>query len=304
VLPNSATFVVAGSITALGVLAILYNLRHRSLAFTLLLGTIAFGLVAICEIFFLKDVFAGNYPRMNTVFKFYFQAWALLSITSGAGLYFVLESFRPVASASRAQRWLQRDVEALWIVGLLLLLLASAVYPWAGTYARTDYYMHRTNSLDGLNYLQTCKFPNCDYDTSGDYAAIRWLNSHVSGDPVIVEAVGDDYTSYARISAFTGLPSPMGWVGHEYQWRVNWLNSGLNAVDFANRKGDVDTIYMDPHPDVVLNLLARYHVQFLYVGLLEQMKYPAANLHRFSAYPFMQVVYSAHGVTIYKVNGT
>src|SRR3989440_624801 len=304
VLRNSATFVVAGSITALGILAILYNLRHRSLAFTLLLGTIAFGLVAICEIFFLKDVFAGNYPRMNTVFKFYFQAWALLSITSGAGLYFVLERFRPVASAARAQRLLQRAVEALWIVGLLLLLLASAIYPWAGTYTRTDYYMHRTNSLDGLNYLQTCKFPNCDYDTSGDYAAIRWLNSHVSGDPVIVEAVGDDYTSYARISAFTGLPSPMGWVGHEYQWRVNWLNSGLNAVDFANRKGDVDTIYMDQHPDVVLNLLARYHVQFLYVGLLEQMKYPAANLHRFSAYPFMQVVYSAHGVTIYKVNGT
>src|SRR2546425_798299 len=100
-LPNSATFVVAGSITVLGVLAILYNLRDRSLAFTLLLGTEAFGLVAMCEFFFLKDVFAGNYPRMNTVFKFYFQAWALLSITSGAGLYFVLESFRPVASVSR-----------------------------------------------------------------------------------------------------------------------------------------------------------------------------------------------------------
>jgi uncharacterized membrane protein len=304
VMPNSATFVVAGSITALGVVAILYNLRNRALAFTLLLGTLAFGLVAICEVFFLKDVFAGNYPRMNTVFKFYFQAWALLSITSGAGLYFVLESFRPVVGTSRAQRWLQRDVEALWIVGLLLLLLASAVYPWAGTYARTNDYMHRTNSLDGLNYLQTCKFPNCDYDTSGDYAAIRWLNSNVSGDPVIVEAVGDDYSSYACISAFTGLPSPMGWVGHEYQWRVNWLNNGLNAVDFASRKGDVDTVYMDPHPDVVLSLLARYHVQFLYVGLLEQMKYLKANLHRFSAYPFMQVVYSAHGVTIYKVNGT
>lgn len=304
VLPNSATFVVAGSITALGVMAILYNLRNRSLAFTLLLGTVAFGLVAICEIFFLKDVFAGNYPRMNTVFKFYFQAWALLSITSGAGLYFVLDSFRPTEGISRAQYWLQRNVEALWIVGLLLLLLASSVYPLAGAYTRTDYYMHRTNSLDGLNYLQTCKFPNCDYDTSGDYAAIRWLNSHVSGDPVIVEAVGDDYSSYARISAFTGLPTPMGWVGHEYQWRVNWLNSGLNSVDFANRKADVDTIYTDPHPDVVLNLLARYHVQFLYVGLLEQMKYPAANLHRFSTYPFMQVVYSAHGVTIYKVTGT
>jgi uncharacterized membrane protein len=194
---------------------------------------------------------------------------------------------------------MQRSVEALWMAGLLALVLASSVYPLVGTYARTNHYAQRTNSLDGLDYLQSCNIPNCDYDTSGDYAAIRWLNSHVSGDPVIVEAVGDDYTSYARISALTGLPSPMGWIGHEYQWRVNWLNNDLNAVDFDNRKGDVDTIYMDPHPGVVMSLLARYHVQYLYVGLLEQMKYPGANLHRFSA--FMQVAYAAHGVTIYQV---
>jgi len=234
---------------------------------------------------------------MNTVFKLYFQAWALLSLTCGAGLYFVLDSFRPEAAVPRVQRWMQRGVEGLWAVGLLALLLASAVYPLAGAYTRTNHYIQRTNSLDGLNYLQSC--PDCDYDTSGDYWAIRWLNSHVEGDPVIVEAVGDDYSSYGRISAFTGLPSPMGWVGHEYQWRVNWLNNGLNAVDFNNRKGDVDTIYMDPHPDVVLNLLARYHVQYLYVGQLQRMKYPGADLRRFVA--FMHVAYSAKGVTIYQV---
>jgi len=251
-------------------------------------------------VFFLKDVFAGgDFLRMNTVFKFYFQAWALLSITSGAGLYFILESFRPQAAVVRGQLWLQRGVEGIWIAGLLLLLLASAVYPLVGTYARTNHYAQRTNSLDGINYLQSCKVPDCDYDTAGDYTAIRWLNSHVSGDPVIVEAVGDDYSSYARISAFTGLPTPMGWVGHEYQWRVNWLNKGLNAVDFDSRKSDVDTIYTDPHSSVVMNLLARYQVQYLYVGLLEQMKYPKANLQRFSA--FLHVVYSAHGVTIYQV---
>ncbi|MFL5661084.1 MAG: hypothetical protein ACJ8BW_07005, partial [Ktedonobacteraceae bacterium] len=160
----------------------------------------------------------------------------------------------------------------------------------------------RTNSLDGIGYLQTCNIPDCDYNTSGDYAAIHWLNSHVSGNPVIVEAVGDDYTSYARISAFTGLPSPMGWVGHEYQWRVNWLNNGLNAVDFNNRKGDVDSIYTDPHSSVVLGLLARYNIQYVYVGQLEKMKYPNADLHRFAA--FMQVAYSANGVTIYQVKGS
>lgn len=300
VLPNSATFAAASGIAALGCIALLYSLRDRSQAFILLLGSVAFALVAVCEVFFLKDVFAdGDFLRMNTVFKFYFQAWALLSITSGAGLYFILESFRPQAAVARGQLWLQRGVEGIWIAGLLLLLLASAVYPLVGTYARTNHYTQRTNSLDGINYLQSCKVPDCDYDTAGDYIAIRWLNSHVSGDPVIVEAVGDDYSSYARISAFTGLPTPMGWVGHEYQWRVNWLNKGLNAVDFDSRKSDVDTIYTDPHPSVVMNLLARYHVQYLYVGLLEQTKYPKANLQRFSA--FLHVVYSAHGVTIYQV---
>jgi uncharacterized membrane protein len=302
----------------------LYQLRDRPRAFTLLLGTLAFALVAGCEVLFLKDVFAGNYPRMNTVFKFYFQAWALLSISSGAGVYFILEGFRPAAILSRIQRRVQFDdgrelveeeiepgpaprgryqlprlLGAVWSVALLALLLAGAVYPLVGTYARTGHYAHRTNSLDGLAYLQTCHPLYCDYDSSGDYAAIRWLNSHVSGDPVIVEAVGPDYSSYGRISAFTGLPTPMGWVGHEYQWRVNWLNNSYNSIDFSRRAGDIDSIYTDQHPDVVQALMARYHAQYLYVGPLEQEKYPTANLQRFSA--FMQIVYSANGVTIYMV---
>ncbi len=384
---NSATLMVTGIIAVLGVASVLYQLRDRPRAFVLLLGTVAFALVAGCELFFLKDVFAGNYPRMNTVFKFYFQAWALLSISCGAGVYFILESFRPAAVLSKVQRRLEdgseivaeefksetspsgrsspsdkvggwhpmrfrSGVEAtfmarvrpqlqahaaphsgainvaatpapgesnvsgrepgrglrrqlggvLWGATLLVLLLAGAVYPLVGTYARTNHYAQRTNSLDGLAYLQTCNPrtpPYCDYDTRGDYEAIRWLNAHVTGNPVIVEAVGPDYSSYARISAFTGLPTPMGWVGHEYQWRVNWLDNGFNAIDFGRRAADIDTIYTDPHPAVVLPLMARYHAQYLYVGLLERVKYPTTNLQRFSA--FMQVVYSADGVTIYRV---
>jgi YYY domain-containing protein len=323
---NSTTLMVTGIIAVLGASSVLYQLRDRPRAFVLLLGTVAFALVAGCELFFLKDVFAGNYPRMNTVFKFYFQAWALLSISCGAGVYFILENFRPAAVLSKVQRQLEDGSEVvaeefksetsssgrrglrrqlggvLWGAALLMLLLAGAVYPLVGTYARTNHYAQRTNSLDGLAYLQTCNPrtpPYCDYDTHGDYEAIRWLNAHVTGNPVIVEAVGPDYSSYARISAFTGLPTPMGWVGHEYQWRVNWLDNGFNAIDFGRRAGDIDTIYTDPHPAVVLSLMARYHAQYLYVGLLERAKYPTANLQRFSA--FMQVVYSADGVTIYRV---
>jgi YYY domain-containing protein len=299
VLHNSATFVVAGVITAFATILILNNLRDRALAFTILIGGCAFGLIALCELFYLRDVFAGSLPRMNTVFKFYFQSWALLSVSSGASLYFVLERFRPEPLLPRLQRWVQRSVAWLWIVGLALLLVASAAYPIGGSYARTNDFTGASSSLDGMNYLQNCSTISCGYNTAGDYYAIRWINSHISGDPVIVEAVGNDYSMYGRVSIFTGLPTIMGWVGHEYQWRVNWLNNGLNAVNFNNRKTDVATIYTSTDPSVVLRLLARYHAQYLYVGELEREAYPGANLQRFGA--FMNIVYSADGVTIYQV---
>jgi YYY domain-containing protein len=299
--PNSATLLVASGIVLLAVAVLFYTIGDRSHAFTLLLGAVAFALVAGCEVFFLKDVFVDNYPRMNTIFKFYFQAWALLSIASGAGLYFIVESFQPLSTATTSQRLLQRGVEGIWGIGLLMLLLAGMVYPLVAPYTRYErlnvqthrYDWQRTNSLDGMTYLQSTP------SSAGDYQAIRWLNTHVSGDPVIVEANGPDYSDYGRISVFTGLPSPMNWVGHEYQWRVNWLNIGTNADEFGRRKNDVDTIYTDTDPTVVLAVMAHYKAHYLYIGPLEYQTYPAANLHRFST--FMHIVYNANGVTIYAV---
>ncbi len=310
---NSTTLVVAASIALSGIVLVLYNTGDHSHAFTLLLGAVALGLVAFCEVFFLKDVFAGNYPRMNTVFKFYFQAWALLSIASGCGLFFLLEHFWRIDSVSVPLRRLQHSGRALWAVGLLALVLASTAYPLLAPPARLAHYdfqvkqlvLTRSNSLDGLTYLQNCRPPDldpdpvpfCTYDVSSDYAAIRWINANIQGDPVIVEATGNDYSLYGRVSTFTGLPTIMGWVGHEYQWRVNWLNDALNAADFYRRTADIDVIYTSPDANLVLTTMARYQAQYLYVGPLERIKYPHVNLQRFSA--FMQVVYNAAGVTIY-----
>src|SRR6266480_1969684 len=296
IMKNGLTFAVAFTIAALGTALALYHLHDRPRAFTLLLGAFAFGLVAMTEIVFLKDVFAGSYPRMNTVFKFYFQAWALLSITSGAALYFVYEGFQSAVSVKGWQRWVGRGGQVIWSAVLLVFFLAGMVYPIVGSYQRTNRYTQRTNSLDGLNYLQS-------YDP-GEYAAIRWLNSHVQGGPVIVEAFnpqGGDYSDYGRISAFTGLPTLMGWAGHEYQWRVNWLNDAYNANDFYHRGADISAIYTNTNPDTVLSLMNRYNAHYLYVGSLEKTTYPQANLNRFSG--FMLRVYSANGVTIYRVPG-
>jgi uncharacterized membrane protein len=185
-------------------------------------------------------------------------------------------------------------------VCLLGLILAGIVYPLSAPEARYatqnasgQFYLQRTNSLDGLTYLAT------DPANPGDYAAIRWLNANVQGDPVIIEAVGDDYSNAGRISAFTGLPTPMGWIGHEIQWRINWFNQGNNAAEYQRRAPDIDTIYKSPDAATVLSLMAHYNAQYLYVGPVEYAKYSTINLHRFST--FMQVVYNAEGVTIYKI---
>ena len=304
-LPNSLTFVVFANGALFGVLLAFYHLDDRAQAFTLFIGALAFALVAGCEILFLKDVFATSVDlRMNTVFKFYFQAWSLLAIASGCGLFFIIDGFRSIdISATGAVRRMQRSVAAVWGLVLLALVLASMVYPLLAPTARlaslNPFYPQQNMSLDGLTYLQNCPPQDCGYDTSGDYYAIRWLNTQVQGDPGIIESVGKDYSSWGRVSAFTGLPTPMGWIGHEYQWRVNWMSRGNNLAEFERRASDVDIIYTSNDPKTVLSLMARYHAEYLYVGVLELTNYPHANLQRFGA--FMQVAYSADGVTIYKV---
>lgn len=298
---NGITFVLAASIALLGAVLVFMHLGDRAHAFTLLLGAVAFALVAFCEVLFLKDVFADSVPRMNTVFKMYFQAWALLSIACGAGLYFIVQRLKPLLGATPAQRNTQRGLQTLWGAGLVVLLLAGTVYPltapaqrFARGYSQTGQpYFQRSNSLDGLSYLQT------DSAIPGDYGAIRWFNASVQGSPVIVESIGGEYSTWGRISVFTGLPTLMGWAGHEYQWRANWINNAANYAEFQRRGADVDTIYTNKSPEVVLSVMNYYHAQYLYVGSLEYMKYSAVDLHRFGAY--MQVVYNASGVTIYKV---
>jgi uncharacterized membrane protein len=167
-------------------------------------------------------------------------------------------------------------------------------------------------SLDGLTYLQNCHppdsspdldsdpFPFCQYDVTGDYEAIRWLNANIQGDPIIVEAYKDDYSLYSRVSAFTGLPTLMGWSGHEVQWRMGWLKNSANAASFNQRLADIDTIYTSASNQQVVDIMRHYNAQYLYVGPMEHVKYTTADLTRFAR--FMQVVYQAKGVTIYKLN--
>ncbi len=184
----------------------------------------------------------------------------------------------------------------LWIGACLTLLVAGTVYPVLATSARTDNFT-LARTLDGTAYMAT------DPSNRGDAQAIAWLNANVSGDPVIVEGAQYlEYTHYGRVSAFTGLPTLLGWGGHEFQWRVNWLQQpgGANIGDVINQRLDVVTkIYTNSDPQQVLALLHQYSARYVYVGAAERELYPSADLDRFAS--FLRVVYHADGVTIYAV---
>jgi YYY domain-containing protein len=270
---------------------------------------LAAALVGAAELVYLRDVFdGGNYFRMNTVFKLYYQAWLLLGVASGPALAWLLarvgpllawpwppaaEGARPPIRALRL-RWLGWSGTLAWALALAALLSAAAIYPVQASAARTAGFS-LPRSLDGTAFMAG------DPLNRGDAEAIAWLNdpAHVAGNPAIVEASGGEYTHFDRVSAFTGLPTVLGWFGHEVQWRVNWLARPGNVGELERRKAAVDQIYTSADPAVVAGLLRRYQVRYVYVGQAERQQYPALNLGRYPA--LLQVVYQSADVTIYRV---
>jgi YYY domain-containing protein len=245
------------------------DLLHQPIIqFVLLCAVVGLLLTLSVEFFYLVDNFR---VRMNTIFKFYFQAWVLLAIASAFAVY-----------------WLSREksrLRTVFLAGFWLLFGMGMVYPVLGNISRAGNFAH-SPTLDGTAYLAT--------DQADDYAAISWLNQNVDGAPVILEAPGSGGSSYVyegRISALTGLPAVLGWAGHEGQWR------GSYTIQQA-RDPDIETLYNTTDPQEALALLAKYNITYVYVGPLEQSKYSARGLAKFES--LMDVAYRGEGVTIYR----
>ncbi len=231
-------------------------------------GLLLFG----CETLHIKDTFNPPLDRMNTVFKFYYQAWFLLGIASVYGLVWAFKYSRH-----------NTNLKLAWCLPLVLLVAASLVYPYAGTMIKTNRFCNYT-TLDGSFYLNNSYAP--------DRAGIEWLRKNVKGNPVVLEATGGEYTDFARVSTFTGLPTVLGWGGHELQWRGNYAEPG-------KRIPDIDTMYGSPDVNAARTLLDKYNVYFVFVGTLERQKYSVSALEKFAV--FMDKVYEhPGGVVIYR----
>lgn len=240
--------VVSGLIGAFLIFKLTVKKKQVHFAHLMVLGLVLSGicLIILPEFFYIKDIYTTQ-PRANTMFKLTYQAFVQLSIVMAVALGIL-------SSKIELHKSLKIGLSAIIIV----LMICIGIYPYFGY---RDFYLGGKPPYKGLDGLLWFKQQYPD-----DYEAYLWLKK-IDGRPHILEAVGDSYTTFNRMSTFTGLPTVLGWRVHEWLWRGSYDIPG-------KRSSEVESIYNSPTTDESQRLLNQYLVKFIIVGDKEHEAYP------------------------------
>ncbi|KAF0111530.1 MAG: hypothetical protein FD147_881 [Chloroflexi bacterium] len=233
--------------------------------FVLILILVGIALTTFPEFFYLRDQFGS---RMNTIFKFYFQAWIIWGIAA---------AYASVELLTRLRGWKSWIFNVVWVV----TILGGLAYPVIMILEKTNHFKPVEWTLDGNAYLLR--------GTPDEYAAMEWLSKVPLG--VVAEAVGGSYTDYARVSTRTGLSTVLGWPGHEGQWRGGYEEVG-------SRQSDIELLYKTNSWTETQYLIQKYNIRYIYIGNLEHSLYQP-DLDKFRA--VLDLVYGNSSVKIYEV---
>lgn len=217
--------------------------------FVFLMSLCAMGLIIMPEIIYVEDIYTTSY-RANTMFKMTYQGYILFGICMA---YIFM----------RALMLAGKRVKVPAVIGLSCLALTglygvNAIHSKYGNIFDLSHF----KGLDASIFVEE-SFPR-------DEGAINWLNENVEGQLVVLEANGDSYTGYQRVSVATGLPTVAGWYVHEWLWRND---TGAQNI----RVADIETIYTSTDKEGVMALIEKYDITYIYIGTLEREKFPDVN---------------------------
>ena len=202
------------------------------------------GLVLFPEVFYLRDQFGW---RMNTIFKFYYQTWILLSISSA----YAISQFGTIESS-----FLKIGIKVVCLLGIF----SGLIYPISAIKERIIRLGNEKFTLDGNQYLEK--------SNPDEFEAISMLDLANYG--VVSEAVGGSYTNFGRISKLSGLPTVLGWPGHELQWRGG-------STEIGSREIDIKELYSTNNWISAKSTLDKYNIQYVYIGDLERTIYQVSE---------------------------
>ncbi|GAB6105494.1 hypothetical protein JCM17039_22480 [Blautia glucerasea] len=215
--------------------------------FAMVMGLCAIGLVLIPELVYVRDIYENGNARANTMFKLTYQAYIMFGMTMAYVIFRMLViSYRKFLKVTAGIAL----VCLVWTFGYF----GNSVDSWFGEVKDPSKYQ----GLNATAFLET-DFPE-------DAAGIRWLKKNIKGSPVVLEANGDSYTQYERVSAMTGLPTVLGWYVHEWLWRND-------VADLNTKSGDIELIYTSKDEKQVKDLLEKYNISYIFTGSCEREKY-------------------------------
>ncbi len=256
-------------------------------SFALLMVAAAFVLILTPEWVYLRDGFG---QRMNTIFKFYYQAWALLTLGAAYGLSVILTESGGLRLPARA---------ALGVFSVLCIS-GGMVYLAYAIPSRT---WDETGRAAGAEVLITLDGgPSLTSPT--DYAALICLRDLTAGrqDVVVAEvSFTGSYDYYrggiasGRLAGLTGLPTVLGWQGHQRQWRGGGYNAAVQSRDT-----DIALLYSDLRMDIASRIIDRYGIDYIVFGPAERDRYGSGGEFKFTE--ALQVACASGDTTIYRAN--
>ena len=235
--------------------------------------------ILIAEFFYVDDP-SGS--RLVSLFKLTYIAWALLGVAAGYVLFDLVAGLRETPTPG-AGLW---AVAAAVVVAAGLLLPLGAIPNRIRPYSAEGERVVLPQTLDGMSL-----YPKPERE------AISWLRKRAKGqDLVLAESVVDesgrsDYRYTGRFSMASGVPTVLSWPAHEEQWRGS-------PGPLASREQDIDVLYRTEDPRAAGEIIAKYGIDLIAVGVVERAVYPRASLAKFTKFP---VAFQQGDVTIYEV---
>ncbi len=229
----------------------------------LVMVALAVGLTLVPEFFYLRDNFG---VRINTIFKFYYQAWVLFSIASAYAVYVMVFDAQTRPSIS---------VRVAFSAVTIIVVASGMLYPILGNYThsfkgRGESAISEPLTLDGARTLVT----------STDYQSIMCWQNQLGDNPIIVAELSDGAYNNpivnARVSGLTGVPDVLGWSNHERQWRGTTYDEAA-----GNRQADLDTLFKDSRWENAQTIIQRYGISYVFYGSSERDKYGSSGEEKF-----------------------
>ena len=209
-------------------------------------------ILLIVEHVHLIDLFKN---RMNTIFKSYYQIWILASIAFPIFISRIFDN---------------KKYMLLFIVPVITISFVQNL----------STFLDNTNNLSKEYTLDTSA--EIEKRHPGSINTIEWINNNTNFNDVIFSGVGEDYKLSSFFSIFTGRQTPLGWPGHENQWRGN-------EKEINERNIDLLKLFNSKDINEIEDIINKYNISYI-------IDYKNTSSYLFNIY---NKIYSSGSCSVY-----